>query len=149
MEGKHFEDFAAGDEYVSGYRVVAESDFRRFLDLAGIREPLFESRQYLQSSTEHDPWIVPGFLTLSFSLGLFTRSGWIHGTGLAMLGADHLAFEAPVMVGDEIRVRVACVETTRTSSDRGGVVTLEWQTENQDGETVLEMTSTHFIAKRE
>jgi len=149
MDGKHFEDFAVGDEYVSDYRIVSEPDFRRFLDLAGVREPLFESRQYLRSGTDHERWIVPGFLTLSFSLGLFTRSGWIHGTGLAMLGAESLSFEAPVHVDDEIRVRVECVETTRTSLDRGGVVTLDWETETQDEQTVLEMTSTHLIAARD
>lgn len=148
MDGKYFEDFSAGDEYVSPWRVVSESDLRRFLDLTGVREPLFESRQFLRTRTDHDRWIVPGFLTLSFSLGLFTRSGWIDGTGLAMLGAESLSFDNPVLVEDEIRVRVECFETTPTSSDRGGVIVLDWVTENQNDETVIEMTSSHFIKKR-
>lgn len=69
MAGKHFEDFEPGDVYESASRIVSESDMRRFVDLVGVREPLFESRQFLESQTDHERWIIPGFLTLSFSLG--------------------------------------------------------------------------------
>ena len=127
---------------------MSESDLRRFLALAGIEEPLFESRRYIEEETDHEPWLVPGLLTLSVSLGLFTRSGWIHGTGLAMLGAESLSFEAPVHVGDEIRAVVETVDTTPTSSDRGGVITLEWEIERDDRTPVATMRSSHFIRKR-
>lgn len=149
MDGKHFEDFAVGDSYTSSWRYISESDLRQFLALAGIQEPLFESRQFLEEQTDHDSWIVPGFLTLSYALGLFTRSGWIDGTGLAMLGAEDLSMEAPVLVGDEIRSNVETVEKTPTSSDRGGIVVLEWDVENQDGESVVTMRSSHFIKKND
>lgn len=148
MDGKHFEEFAVGESYVSPWRYLSESDLRRFVALAGIEEPLFESRQFLEAETDHPTWIVPGYLTLSAALGLFTRSGWFEGTGLAMLGAESLSFEAPVYVGDEIRAVVEVAATEPTSSDRGGVVTLEWTVENDDGDPVLTMTSTHFLKKR-
>lgn len=148
MDGKHFEEFEAGDRFVSQWRYIAESDLRRFITLAGIEEPLFESEQFLRSETDHHTWIVPGYLTLSFALGLFTRSGWFEGTGLAMLGAERLEFTDPVYVGDEIRTIVEVVETKPTSSDRGGILTLQWRIEKQDGTAVSELTSTHFIKKR-
>lgn len=83
------------------------------------------------------------------SLGLFSRSGWIDGTGLAMLGAEELEFTNPVSVGDEIRTRVEVADTSPTSSDRGGVVVLDWEVQTQDEDVVLEMTSSHFIKKGE
>lgn len=149
MDGKHFEEFTVGDSYASPWRYISESDLRQFLALTGLQEPLFESRQFLDSETDHETWIVPGYLTLSYSLGLFSRSGWIEGTGLAMLGAADLEFVNPVSVGDEIRTRVEVSDTTPTSSDRGGVVDLEWVVLTQDDTVVLEMTSSHFIQKRE
>lgn len=148
MDGKHFEDFEVGDRYESAWRYVSESDLRRFLDLAGIREPLFESRRFVDEHTDHDGWLVPGFLTMSFSLGLFSRSGWIDGTGFAFLGAEELDFEAPVLVGDEIRTVVETAGTRPTSSDEYGLVTLEWRTEKDDGETAMTMTSSHLILRR-
>ena len=148
MDGKQYEEFNVGDAYTSPWRYISESDLRQFLALTGIQEPLFESHQFLESETDHETWIVPGYLTLSYSLGLFSRSGWITRTGLAMLGAEELEFTNPVLVGDEIRTRVEVADTSLTSSDRGGVVVLDWVVQTQD-DLVLEMTSSHFIKKGE
>lgn len=149
MAGKHFEAFSVGDRYESPWRYIAEADLRRFLDLTGLREPLFESRQFLDAHTEYERWLVPGFLTLSFSLGLFSRSGWIEGTGFAFLGAEELNFEAPVMVGDEIRTMVETVGTRPTSNDAYGLVRLAWETETDAGETAMTMTSAHLILRED
>lgn len=145
MASKRFGDFEPGQTYESQWRVVSEADFRRFLDLCGIREPLFEDEQFREEAG-HEEWVVPGFLTASFSLGLFLRSGWFDRTGLAMLGAEEMEFENPVYVGDEIRTTVEVIDTHETSSDRGGVVDLAWETETRT-ETVLTLTSAHFIRK--
>lgn len=147
MDGKHYQEFSIGDTFVSSWRYISESDLRRFLSLTGIQEPLFESQQFLEAETDHEAWIVPGYLTLSYSLGLFSRSGWLDGTGLAMLGAEELEFTNPVSVGDEIRTRVEVTDKTPTSSDRGGIVVLQWDIATQNDDTVVEMTSSHFIKK--
>lgn len=148
MQGKYFEDFAVGDDYKSVYKSVTPSHVHRFVDLVGLAEPLFESGVHLEADLGHDRWMAPGILTLSLSVGLFSRSGWIEGTAIAMLGIEALTWEAPVLAGDEIRIRVECVETVPTSSDEAGVVTLEWVTENRESETVLRMTTTHYMKKR-
>jgi acyl dehydratase len=147
MDGKHYQEFGVGETFVSSWRYISESDLRRFLSLTGIQEPLFESQQFLEAETDHETWIVPGYLTLSYSLGLFSRSGWLDGTGLAMLGAEELEFTNPVLVGDEIRTRVEVTDKTPTSSDRGGIVVLQWEITTQNDDTVIEMTSSHFIKK--
>lgn len=147
MTGKHFEEMAVGDSYESVWKTVSESAFRRFVELAGIQEPLFESRMFLAEETDHDGLLVPGYLTMSLALGLFTRSGWLDGTGLAMLGGE-FSFDGPVFADDEIRTRVEVTDKTPTSSDRGGIIELEWETETHDGDVVFTMTSTHFIKKQ-
>ncbi len=148
MQGKHFEDHAVGDRYVSPWRIVTESDLRRFLDLTGLREPLFESRRYLTERTPFESWLVTGYLTLCFSVGLFSRSNWLEGTGMALLGIDGVSFEEPVFVGDEIRVRVEVSETRDIDHDDGGIVAYEWVTENGDETTVMAMETTHLLARR-
>lgn len=147
MDGKHYEEFTVGDAYMSSWRYISESDLRQFLALTGLQEPLFESKRFLEVETDHKTWIVPGYLTMSYALGLFSRSGWIDGTGLAMLGAEDLEFTHPVAVGDEIRTRVEVVSATSTSSARGGIVVLDWVVTNQDDEVVVELTSSHFIPR--
>ncbi|MFB6312135.1 MAG: MaoC family dehydratase [Salinirussus sp.] len=148
MRGKFFEDFAVGDTYQSVWKTVTPSHVHRFVDLIGLAEPLFESASHLASDLGHDRWMAPGILTLSLSVGLFSRSGWIEGTAVAMLGIETLSWEAPVLAGNEIRIQVECVDTTATGAEEAGVVTLDWTTENRDGETVLSMRTTHYMKKR-
>lgn len=148
MNGKHFEDHEVGDRYVSPWRVVTESDLRRFLDLTGLREPLFESEQYRDEQTPFDEWISTGYLTLCFSVGLFSRSGWLEGTGMALLGIDGVSFEEPVFVDDEIRAIVEVSETRDIDHEDGGLVAYEWVTENGDETPVMEMETTHLMARR-
>lgn len=148
MDGRYFEDHEVGDSYVSPRRIVSESDLRRFLDLTGLREPLFESRTHLEQQTTFDEWLVTGYLTLCFSVGLFSRSDWLEGTGMALLGIESVSFEEPVFVGDDIRVRVSVSETRDINHDDGGLVAYEWETENADGITVMTMQTTHLIERR-
>lgn len=147
MTGKYYEEFAVGQTYESVWKTVSESAFRRFVELAGLQEPLFESRAFLADETDYDGLLVPGYLTMSLALGLFTRSGWLDGTGLAMLGGE-FSFDGPVVADDEIRTHVEVTDTTPTSSDRGGIIELEWETETDNGDLVFTMTSTHFIKKQ-
>ena len=145
MTGKYFGQFEEGDTYTSQWKYLGESHFHRFCDLAGLREPLFESRGH---ADEDDRWLIPGFMTVSMAAGLFSQSGWTHETSLALLEVGGIAWENPVFAGDEFRIRVEVVDTVPTSSDRGGVTELAWEGENRDGETVLEMSTKHFIEKR-
>lgn len=146
MEEKYLEEFEEGDRTESPRRYISESDLRRFLDLVGLREPLFDSKRYVQENTPYDDLIVPGYLTMSFSLGLFMRSGWLD-QGLAFLGIQDLSFDAPVQVGDEIRTSVEVIETRHTSNEEHGIVTLEWRTCTDD-DVVMTMTSDHLIKRR-
>lgn len=145
--GKYFHEFEEGETYTSPWRTISESHFWRFADITRLNEPLFEDREFVTEEAGLEDWLVPGWLTSSCSIGLFLRSNWFHGTVLAILEVKSMSWDEPVIVGDEIRTNVEVVDTTETSSDRGGVVELSWLTENRDGDAVMQMNSTHFIKK--
>ena len=148
MQGKHFEDHEVGDSYVSPWRIITESDLRRFLDLTSLREPLFYSARYREEHSPFERPLATGYLTLTFSTGLFSRSNWLEGTGMALLGIDGVSFEAPVFIDDEIRVTVTVSETRDIDHDDGGLVRYDWETERGDGTTVMEMETAHLMARR-
>lgn len=153
MAKQYFEKFNVGDTYTSDWRTISESDLRRFLDLTGLREPAFESKRALSEyheimgNEDDGRWMVPGFLTLTFSLGLISRSGYFDHTGLALLGLDNTRYENPTYVNDEIRVIVETTKLNPTSGDLAGVVEMHWKTENQKGDLVMETDSSHYILK--
>lgn len=147
MDEHYFESFDLGDEIETSRRYISESDLRRFLDLVGLREPLFDSKAFVEEESPYDGWIVPGYLTMCYSLGLFMRTGWL-GHGVAFLGAQDLSFDSPVYVGDEIQSTVTVVNTRRASSGDHGIVKFEWDTCTND-ETVMTMISDHLITSHE
>lgn len=144
MAGKYFEEFENGDRYESSWRIISESDLRRFVNLTGLREPLFMSRRYIEENTGYETWIVPGYLTMCYSLGLFMDSGWLN-KGVAYLGAEELSFNAPVYVGDEIRAVVEVTGLRATSSGEHGVVTFDWEVDTTTGDRVMSLISTHLV----
>lgn len=148
MAGKYFQEFENGERYESSWRFISESDLRRFVDLTGLNEPLFTSKQYITENTEYDTWIVPGYLTMCYSLGLFMDSGWLD-KGVAYLGAEELTFNKPVHVGDEIRAVVDVTGLRVASSGLHGVVTFEWTVENTASDQVMSLVSTHLIQRSE
>lgn len=148
VRGKLFRDFEVGDTYTTSWKTVMEGHFTDFVNLTMVEEPLFENRQFLEEESPFDEWIVPGMLTGSMALGLFSRSGWLEDTGLAMMEWN-ASFEAPVHVGDTMRADIEVVDTHPTSREAGGVVELEWDVHTREEGTVLAIESSHFIRKEE
>lgn len=148
--GKHFEDFDADDEHVSGWKEITETHLVTFLNNTGMIEPLFDDPVFREESAGHTRQMVPGFLTMSTAYGFFTQSNWLTGTGLALVDCS-VSFEDPVYVDDDLRCVITVDETTPTSSNEGGIVKLDWDIETRsDGDitTVATMESNHFVKKR-
>lgn len=152
QSGKYFEDFDEGDEYTSRWKHITETHLVNFLNNNGLIEPLFDDPVFREESAGHSKQMVPGFLTVSMAYGFFTQSNWLTGTGLALVDCS-VSFEEPVYVGNDLRCVISVDETTPTSSDRGGIVSLEWRIEaredGESGETVATMESNHFVEKRD
>jgi acyl dehydratase len=148
VRGKLFGEFEVGDSYTTVWKTVMEGHLTQFIGLTQLEEPLFEDKQFLDEETQYDDWIVPGLLTMSMALGLFSRSGWLEDTGLALMNLD-ASFDAPVHVGDAIRVDIEVVDTHPTSREDGGVIELEWDIHTREGGTAITVESAHFIRKAE
>lgn len=146
--GKHFEEFKPGQKYVSSWKTVTETHFINFLNNNGFIEPMFDDPEFREDIAGHSRQMVPGFLTMSMSYGFFTQSNWLTETGLALADCS-ISFEEPVFVNDDIRCRISVSDTIPTSSDRGGIVLLEWEIEarDEDIEVVATIESSHFVRK--
>jgi len=146
--GKHFEEFQVGQEYISPWKTITETHFINFLNNNGFVEPMFDDPVFREEIAGHSRQMVPGFLTVSTSYGFFTQSNWLTGTGLALVECS-ISFEEPVFVDDDIRCRISVSDKTPTSSDRGGIVSLDWEIESRDEdvEVVATIESSHFVRK--
>ncbi len=148
VRGKLFGEFEIGDTYTTTWKTVMEGHLTQFMGLTQLEEPLFEDRQFLEEETQYDDWIVPGMLAMSMALGLFSRSGWLEDTGLALMNLD-ASFDAPIHVGDTMRANIEVVDTHPTSREDGGVIELEWDIHTREGGTAITVESAHFIRKEE
>lgn len=146
--GKYFEEWNEGETYESPWRVISESHFWRFADITRLNEPLFENKKFIEEEFGAEDWMIPGWLTTSCAMGLFIRSGWFHGTVLAIIEVNGLRWNEPLTVGDEIKVIVEVAECKPTSSDSRGIVTLDWNVENRASDTVMEMETIHMMKTR-
>lgn len=148
--GTYFEEFEESDTYTSQWKRITETHLVTFLNNNGLIEPLFDDPEFRTESAGHSRQMVPGFLTMSLAYGFFTQSNWLTETGLALVDCS-ISFEEPVYVDDSIRCTITVDEKTPTSSDRGGIVKLDWRIEARDDgvETVATMESTHFVKKRD
>ena len=70
--------------------------------------------------------------------GLMVRTGWLAGSGIALLGWDRLSFRAPVRIGDTIRTHWRTIAATPSQSrPEAGVVRDAVELRNQKGTVVM------------
>jgi len=136
MEGKYFDDWAVGSEYVTPGRTLTETDVVMFAAMSGDYNELHTNDEFMKKS-DFGRRIVHGLLGLAVSHGLLFRTGFLDGTAIAFLGIESWKFEAPIFFGDTIHVklRVAEVRASTSKPDRG-IVKLFLQIINQDGAVV-------------
>ncbi len=143
---RHFEEFAAGDEFTSRGRTITEADIVSFSGLSGDFVELHTNEEYARRSP-FGRRIAHGALVFSISTGLMTQMNLLAGTVIAFYGIDKLRFTGPVFIADTIRVikRVAGLER----KEKGGLVTFDTKVVNQRGEPVLVYTDKLLIRTRE
>lgn len=147
MPGKFFDDWVAGDEFVTPSRTLTETDVVMFAAMSGDYNELHTSEEFMKNS-QFGTRIVHGLLGLAVSHGLLFRTGLLEGTAIAFLGIESWKFEAPCFFGDTIRVKAKVAETRPSSSksDRG-TVKLFLQVIKQDGTVIQSGFKTLMIKK--
>ena len=128
-------DMDEGDKFTTKSRVITRSDVERFATTTGYTLPLFLSDE----AAKEAGWkgqLVPGFLTVSLTVGLLIQSGYIS-TVRASLGAKEIKFNAPVYLYDSIHVETVVASKKQTKKG-DWICGYNWVVKNQRDENVAE-----------
>ncbi|NMM46389.1 MaoC family dehydratase [Rhodospirillaceae bacterium KN72] len=147
MSGRYIEDYTVGEVIVAPSISFDEDyiiGFAQEYDPQGIHI----DRDY----AENGPFsglIASGFQTVAASFASFLRMGYFVETSLAGPGMDEIRWVKPVRPGDSLtpHITVAEARVSKSKPDRG-ILHLAWDVRNQDGETVLTMSSMTMIKAR-
>ena len=114
MAPLHFEDVEVGFRFVTPARTVTEADLVAFAGVSGDFNPLHTDSAFAATSI-YGERIAHGALVVSLATGLRQRVGLFDGTLLGLLEIRSWRFDAPVRIGDTIRVACEVTELHETS----------------------------------
>jgi len=119
------------------HKTVTESDNNLFCLLTLNHHPLHSDKEYAKTQ-QHGRIVVAGPYVISLVVGMSVPD--ISGASIANLEYEKIIHHAPVFVGDTIsaRSRVLEVKPSKSKPDRG-VISVETEAYNQDGEKVLSL----------
>jgi acyl dehydratase len=144
---RFFEDFKAGDSFVTGGVTLTES---MILDFALTYDPQpFHLDVTAAKSGPFGGLIASGFQTLALGFRQVLDLGVLKGGSMGSPGLDELRWTRPVRPGDTIRVRGEVVETRPSAAkpDRG-TVRIRYAFVTKAEETVLTMSCLHILKRR-
>lgn len=142
---KFWDSLVAGDELQTTGITISEAHLVTWAGLTGDIVQFHLDASYA-ASTQFGQRIAHGPLTLSISLGLMTQTGYFSNV-VAWLGLDDVRARKPVLIGDTISVRATVREVKETSKPGAGVWIMDYNTLNQQGDTVMTFTS-NFLVRR-
>ncbi len=143
----YFEDFAEGQVYETESWKVSEEEILAFgrkyaplpyhTDVDAARETAFGGL------------VAAGYQTAAITFSLFARTGALTESGMGSPGVDSLRWKRPVKAGDTLHVLANIVEVSPAAKEGGrDAVRIRYDTINQDDDTVMSLTSLHFVKRR-
>lgn len=137
MPGRWYEEFEPGDVIDhEGELLITQEDNAAFCALTHNTQPLHLDKDAAVAAGFQDI-LINGLYTFSASVGLSVPD-LTEGTLIANLGYDDVQHPHPVFPGDVLKVRTT-VGSKRDSSKAGrGIVFLQHEVENQEGELVCQ-----------
>src|SRR5690349_1963110 len=146
--GRWFEDLTPGlviDHAVT--RTITEADNTLFSVMTMNPQPLHLDESFA-GTTEFGTRLVNSLFTLSLLIGLSVYET-THGTTVANLGFEEIAFPTPVFHGDSLHAQTEVV-SARASSSRPtqGIVVFEHRAFNQRDELVARCRRSALMNKR-
>lgn len=148
MTIRYFDDFHAGDVFVSPGMTITESaivDFASQWD----PQPFHIDAEFARSEGNYGGLIASGVHTMATTLKLWLADGILKHCTIGSPGLDGIRFPLPVRPGDTLRVTTEFLETRASASkpDRG-IVKVRHVTRNQRGEVVLTMDANVILTRR-
>lgn len=144
--GRYFEEFAVGDIFTTGTRVITREDILAFAILTGDTNPLHTDTEFMKDSQFGDV-IAHGLFVVSVAIGLIAETGIMQGTTIALSQADSRLL-APTLPGDELHADFEIVALRPSRKLDRGVMDRVIRVVNQHGQTVAE-TRTVSIMRRQ
>ncbi|MFQ5783331.1 MAG: MaoC family dehydratase [Alphaproteobacteria bacterium] len=147
MEQRFFEDFVAGERFVSPGKTVTESEI---LDFAFRFDP--QPIHLDTQAAERSPYgglIASGFHTMVVGFRMLWQTGIFNACSLGSPGMDNLRWLRPVRPGDTLRTVAEVIEVRPSESkpDRG-VCRVKYTVTNQNDEPVMTMIAVQILARR-
>ena len=143
----YFDEFSAGQVFMTMARTVTESDVVAFVGLGGFFEEIWLDARKSQRDGLYSGRLAPGYLTLLMAEGLFVLTGCMH-NAVGLLGLTDLRFTAPVMCGDTIKCTVSVTNARPTKNPTRGVIECNHEVTNQAGTVVSTFTTARLILRR-
>lgn len=147
MSDMYFEDFEAGQTFVSPGRTISEADLSLFNMISGDWHPIHADEEYAKE-TQFGTRIVSGVFGISVMTGLSGKFGIFDKSVVAMLSLEDWLFHAPIFVGDTLHIKMIIADKRLTSQGDRGVLDRKFLLINQRGETIQEGRSKALILCR-
>jgi 3-hydroxybutyryl-CoA dehydratase len=128
MFGRDFDELEIGQCHESGPRAVNSTDVAIFAALTGDSHPAHVDAEWAADGPFGGP-IAHGMLVLSYAVGLLPLDPE---RVVALRRLDRVVFKRPLLVGEEIRVRVRIAALKPVDSETG-LVGCEWRISGADG----------------
>jgi len=131
----YYEDFRAGQEFLSQARTITEADVVTFAAWSWDTNPVHTDAEAARHGRFGER-IAHGLLGLSVAMGLASRLGVFEFCSIALLGIEDWRFQRPLMLGDTVRCRVEILDTRLTSKGDAGILRRRFTLLNQRDEDV-------------
>ncbi|MDE0173402.1 MAG: MaoC/PaaZ C-terminal domain-containing protein [Defluviicoccus sp.] len=143
----YFEDFHVGQIIESAKKTLSEDEIvsfaKNYSDLPYHTDPEAAAKSMFGGI------VAPGYQTAALTFGLFVDTGTFRACGMGSPGIDRLRWLKPVKAGDTLQVFAEIVEVSPAREGGGrNAVRITYETRNQKGETVMTLTSLHFVRRR-
>ena len=144
---RFFDDFAAGERFVTGETVLDEAEivaFARQFD----PQPIHVDAESATAGP-YGGLIASGFQTMALGFRLFHDLGLLGEACIGGPGIDNVRFHRPARPGDRIHAiaTVAEARPSRSKPDRG-YLRMAYEVRNQRDEAVLSYEIVHILMRR-
>lgn len=136
LQGKYFEEFEVGMNYISSGRTITEGDIVSFAGLSGDYTQIHTNAEF-SKTTPVGQRVAHGLLGLSIASGLAVRTGILEGTVIAFREIVEWKFVKPIFIGDTVHVSLQVLETKALPRLGGGAVNIKLKLINQRDEIVM------------
>lgn len=143
----YFEDFEAGQRFVTQYRTITEADIATFAGWSWDTNPV-HTDALTSGKGRFGGRIAHGMLGASVAMGLLSTLGIFEQCSIALLGIDEWRFEGPIRAGDSVRCEVEILQARLTSRGDAGILTRRLVLSNHDGDIVQQGMINLMVSRR-